>query len=273
MKRTFFLHFSLLYLPNKNHELSLDLRSYIFRPGYYNLNPFVSYTAPNMYTVSNPQLKPSKSYELAFGYSFFKNYMLNVYYSIDKDLFNDFDIVQPDNSIQTTTSNYGNANSLNIYFTYSNDFFNEYWNLSANFDYMYEHTKGNYNDIDLSFYNNSFSFKLRNQIMLNRKKDFTISLVYGFYTANKSILGKMNSLHSLTAELSKSFGNFNVSIGTYDLARATIKLDEYRSEYSFQKSIDYFKTYHINLSYNFGNRKIKQVQQRDSEEINSRITE
>lgn len=269
----FFPSFSLLYLPNENHEFSFDLGSYIFRPSYSNLNPFISYIAPNMYRVSNPQLKSSRFYDFSLGYTFFKNYIINFTYSVNKDLSNDFDIVQTDNSIKNMTANYGDAQSIGINFIYSNNFFKNFWNLTANLDYIYEETKGNYNDIDLSFYNNSIYFKLRNQIMLNRKKDFSLSVVYGFSSANKSIIGKMNGLHSLTAEISKSFDDFQITIGAYDLARATMKLDENRPEYSFQKSIDYFKTYYINLSYSFGNKKVKQVQQRNNEDINIRLNE
>ncbi|OFM85038.1 outer membrane beta-barrel family protein [Weeksella sp. HMSC059D05] len=269
----FFPSFSILYMLNENHELSLDLGSYIFRPGYYNLNPFVSFTAPNMFRVSNPQLEPARIYDLALGYTFFQDYMLNVTYSINKYLSNDFDIVQADNSVKTITANYGDSNSLNINFVYSKNFFNDYWNFSANFDYIYEQIKGRYDNIDLALSNSSFDFKLKNQIMLNRKKDFSLSAIYGYSSANKSILGQMNSLHSLTAEISKSFGDFNVTIGAYDLARATMKLEEYRTEYNFQKSKDYFKTYYINLSYNFGNKKLRQVQQRSNEDVNSRLNE
>jgi hypothetical protein len=40
-------------MPNENNEISLDASSYILRPYYTQLNPFVRYNSSNSYTINN----------------------------------------------------------------------------------------------------------------------------------------------------------------------------------------------------------------------------
>lgn len=265
-----FPSFSLLFMANDNHEFSLDFSSSIFRPYYTQLNPFVKYTSSNSYTINNPNLLPSLSYEATFGYTFFEKYTLNVDYSYDKNLFNDFDIVLSDNSIQTTTANYGNSNYWNFSFIYTENFFNKNWNFSAIADYTYDKTKGSYNNIDMDYENSSYSIKLKNQINLSKKKDFNASFIYGYSSSDRSILGKMKGLHSLVIETTKTIGNFNITLSMYDLARNNVVLEEDRPSYSFYKKIDYFRNYSLSVRYNFGNKKVKRIEEKRND-INDRL--
>jgi hypothetical protein len=265
-----FPSFSLLFMANDNHEFSLDFGSSIFRPYYTQLNPFIKYTSSNSYTINNPNLLPSLSYEATFDYTFFEKYTLNIDYSYDKNLFNDFDIVLPDNSIQTTTANYGNSNYWDFNFIYSENFFNKNWNFSAIANYTYDKTKGSYNNIDMDYENSSYSIKLKNQINLSKNKDFNASFIYGYSSKNRSVLGTMKSLHSLIVDITKTYKNFNFTFSASDLAMSNIRLEEDRPTYSFYKKIDYFRNYSLSVRYNFGNKKVKRVEEK-SNEINNRL--
>lgn len=271
IKNTYlFPSFSLLFTANVNHEFSLDFGSSIFRPYYTQLNPFIRYTSSNSYTINNPNLLPSLSYEATFGYTFFKKYILNIDYSYDKNLFNDFDIVLPDNLIQTTTANYGNSNYWNFSFIYTENFFNRNWNFSAIANYTYDKTKGSYNDVNMDFENSAYSIRLKNQINLSKNKDFNASFIYGYSSSDRSVLGKMKGLHSLVIETTKTIGNFNITLSMYDLARNNVVLEEDRPTYSFYKKIDYFRNYSLSIRYNFGNAKVKKVEAKKNE-INNRL--
>lgn len=262
---------SLLFMPNDNHEISLDLGSYIFRPSYNQLNPFINYTSPNSFKINNPTLKPTLTYEVNLNYSFYNNYMLDIGYEYDKDLFNEFDIVQPDNWIMTTTANYGNSNAIYLSFVYSNNFLKGYWNFSAIADYSYDKVSGSYNGTNMSFENNQYSFKTKNQIALNSKKDFSLSFNYGYSSGRRYVMGAINNLHSLEVVVSKTYKDFNFSIGGYDLARADLKLHDHKEAYRFQKNIDYYKTAYLSINYSFGNKKVKRIQKKSDTEINKRL--
>ncbi|MDV2446091.1 hypothetical protein CMU93_01075 [Elizabethkingia anophelis] len=262
---------SLLFTPNDNHEFSLDSGSYIFRPSYNQLNPFVNYTSPNSFKINNSTLKPTLTYEVNFNYSFYKNYMLDIGYEYNKNLFNSFDVVLPNNWIMTTTANYGNSNTAYLNFIYTNSFFKGYWNFSVIADYSYDKTSGRYNGTEMSFENNQYSFKTKNQIALNSKKDFSLSVNYGYSSGKRYVMGAINNLHSLEIVISKTYKNFNFSIGGYDLARADLKINDHKESYRFQKAVDYYKTIYLSINYSFGNKKVKRIQKKSDSDIDKRL--
>jgi hemolysin activation/secretion protein len=185
-------------------------------------------------------------------------------------LLENFDILLPNNNIQVTTSNYGKGNDFNANLLYTNNFFNKNWNFTASFDYIYSDSKGYYNDYNMSFSNNSYSFKLKNQILLSQSKNLNMSFVYGYKSSNKTIYGNLNNLHSLELEFTKSYKDFNFSLNAFDILRTDLKISESKEMYNFYKKIDYFKNYSIGIRYNFGNNKVKKIEEKKSE-INKRL--
>lgn len=250
---------SVLYIPNDEHEFSLDLGSCIIRPSYNNLNPFIRYTSPTTFRISKPNLRPTLSYELYFNYTFFDDFSFDFDYVFDKDLFNDFDLVLSNSHIKTITDNWGSGSDYFFDLTYSKTFLEGKWNFSTSLSYNYNANTGDYKGVNLDYKNDKYFFRLKNNIILNKKQDMILSINYSYNSGNRSILGEMNALHSLTADLSKSFNNWNFSIGAYDLARSDLKLNERRKEYAFCKTIEYFKTYYLSIRYSFGKKKVKKV--------------
>ena len=271
IKNTYlFPSLSLLFIPNENNEISLDASSYILRPYYTQLNPFVRYNSSNSFTINNPNLLPTLSYEFTLGYSFKNKYFLNVSYIYDKNLFNDFDIVLPSNLIQRTTANYGNGNELNINLIYTNSFFNKNWYFSTSFDYIYRDSKGLYNDFDMSFSNNFYLLKFKNQINLSKKKDFNLGIIYGIRSSNKSVAGKLNNFQTLNIDFTKTYKDFNFIFEASNLTYSKLTIEDSKADYNFHKTTDYFKTFSIKIQYNFGNKKIKKIEDKSSE-INNRL--
>lgn len=259
---------SLMYSVNKNHKISLDYSYSIFRPSYSSYNPNTYFTSANTYVVYNPNILPSLSHSIAVNYNFLKKFNFDVEYSFGKNSFTDFDIVQPNGLIEHRVDNYGKGDSWWLYFNYNDKFFNEYWDFNFSTGYSYDHSKGYANTNYLNFDSNSWYFKLKNYIFLNSKKNTVLNLNYGFNSPDQSILGKMNALHSLNFELSKSYKNWNFSFGTYDILESNVKLKENREDYSFHKTRKAYQTFYLNLSYLFGNRKVKSVSGKQSDASN-----
>lgn len=253
---------AIVFYADDANEFSLDYSSSIMRPSYSHYNPNVYFTSANSYKRSNPNLLPILSHSIAFNYSFLKHYSFDVEYDKAKNIFNDFDVVKPNGLIETITDNYGTGYELYFSFAYNKHFFKDRWNFSASAFYIYEKNKGIYNDVNLGFDNTEWGVRLKNYIYLNKKKDAILNLNYGYGSTNQSVLGNMNAMHSLTFEWSKSFNNFNLTLGAYDLLRPTLRLNEELKEYAFYKKIKYYKTVHFKLSYSFGNRKVKSVYDR-----------
>ena len=256
---------SVLFYAGDNSEFSLDYRSSIQRPPYNYYNPNIYFTSANSYKKNNPNLLPILGQTIAFNYSFLKHYSIDIEYTYAKNTYNDFDIVQPNGLIETITDNYGNGNEIWLDFTYNKQFFKDRWNLTTSLSYFYDKNKGIYNGINLGFKNDEWGYNLKNYIYLNEDKNAMLNIIYGYSSSNRSILGKMNALHSLIFELSKSFNNLNFTIGAYDLLRPNIELNENKEEYSFYKNYEYYKTVYFRLSYFFGNRKVKSVNNKQDE--------
>ncbi|TAF64953.1 MAG: hypothetical protein EAZ55_09845 [Cytophagales bacterium] len=266
IKNTYlFPSLSFLFMPNDDNEISLDLNSYIIRPYYSQLNPFIRYNSTNSYTISNPNLLPSLSYELTLGYAFQYTYFINLSYAYTENLFNEFDVVLPSNLIQKTTANYGSGNEFYLDFIYTNQFFSKNLNFTASFEYIYNDSKGYYNDFDMSYSNHFYSFRLKNQINLSKKKDLNFSCIYAYSSIDRSVLGQMNALHSLRLELTKTYKNFSASFSVYDILRADLEFSEAKELYGFYKKIDYFKNFRLNFRYNFGNKKVNTIDEKKSD--------
>ncbi len=253
---------SVLFYADEHNEFSLDYRSSIVRPPYSYYNPNVYFTSANSYKRSNPNLLPILSNSVAFNYSFLKHYSFDIEYDNARNIFNDFDIVQPNGLIETVTDNYGKGYEWYFGFTYNKHFFNNRWNFTASLSYNYEKSKGIYNGIDLGFDNTEWGLKLKNYIYLNKSKDAILNLSYGYGSSNRSILGEMIAMHSLTFELSKSYKKFNFTLGAYDLLQPDLELKEERTQYGFYKKREYYKTAYFRVSYFFGNKKVKSVDNR-----------
>jgi len=50
-----------------------------------------------------------------------------------------------------------------------------------------------------------------------------------------------------------------------------LKILEQKQDYNFNKLIKYYKTAYITLSYQFGNNKVKRVEEKTNSEINKRL--
>jgi len=261
---------SILYTPHDNHEFSLDIGTSITRPQYERITPFVSYTSPTSIKAGNTYLKPTYSIEVSFNYTFFQDFSFDFEYTHDKNLFNNFDVIGENGTIRNITANYGKSDSYYFSLMYSSALMNERWNVSASAEYNYSKEKGSYNQINLGYNNSNYKFRVKNNILLNKKRDLILSVNYSYDGNNRSILGKIGNLHSLTALLSKAYKNWYVAIGAYDLARSTVKLNEDKVEFSFYKYNKYFKTYYINLRYSFGKQKVKQIYDKQTD-INKRL--
>lgn len=255
----FFPSLSVLFYANDDNEFSLDYRYGINRPSYLYYNPNVYYTSPYSYKKYNPNLLPTLFHEIAFNYSFFENYSLDVEYGYGKDLFNNFDMVQPNGLIATITDNYGKEHSVWVDFTYMNQFFNGRWRFSTILSYYFDKCIGTYNNVDLGFVSHSWGIDVNNYIYLNKKKTTAFNIKYGYLSDDKSIVGDMKGNHSLAVEFYTSYKNFNFSIRGYNLVQTKMFFKKETNEYSFYKTRKTYETVCFNINYTFGNRKVKTI--------------
>lgn len=119
------------------------------------------------------------------------------------------------------------------------------------------------NNINRGKYKLSVSFFLQELYSQDVEVDNNINL--NTIVVSAGITLNETRQYSLTASLSKSYKNWNIAVGAYDLARSNVTLKENRTEYSFCKYNRYFKTYYVNLRYSFGKQKVKQIYDKQSD--------
>lgn len=259
---------ALLYNINENHQLILKYNSSITRTPYRNLSPFVFYNSPNSIKINNPYLENTKSNLIMLRYTFFEDFNLDLGYKKSNNLFNDFDTVIND-IVVTNSDNYGDSEGYGASFYFNKRLFNNFWILSLSTELEVLNIRGEFKNIPIKINDTSFNLNIKNDIFLDKKKNAVLSLTYGYDNGFEDVFGKVDSQHSLSMELSKTFKSLYLSIGAYDLLNTGTNLRVKNSKYGFDKINEYFKTYYINLRYTFGNKKVRRVNSQG--QINDRL--
>ncbi|MEC4093997.1 TonB-dependent receptor domain-containing protein [Myroides odoratimimus] len=256
---------ALLYGISDEHQLTLNFASSITRTPYSNLNPFIYINSPNSIRVNNPYLKNTKKSFIGLTYTFFDDYNLELGYAKTHNLFNNFDAVI-DNVIVNTIDNYGNGDGYGGNFYFNKNLFKNYWSFSFSMSLEMSKIKGEYNNIPIKIDNTNFYFNIKNNLFFDKKKNTVLTLTYGYDNGFEDVFGKVNAQHSLSVDFGKSFNDFYISIGAYDLLRPDTNMRFSNSAYSFNKKQEYFKSYFINMRYTLGNKRIKNVISKEQNE-------
>lgn len=256
---------ALLYSIDDDHQLTLNFASTITRTPYSNLNPFIQINSPNSIKVNNPYLRNTKKSFIGVTYTFFDDFNLDLGYAKSNNLFNNFDTVI-DNVIINTVDNYGNNDEYGGNFYFNKNLFKNYWNLSFSMSLEIAKIRGEYKNVAVKIDNTNFYMNIKNNIFFDKKKTTVLTLSYGYDNGFEDVFGKVNAQHSLSLDIGKSFNDFYLSIGAYDLLKSDTNMRFANSAYAFNKKQEYFKSYFINMSYTFGNKKIKTISSKEKNE-------
>lgn len=256
---------ALLYSIDDDHQLTLNFASTITRTPYSNLNPFIQINSPNSIKVNNPYLRNTKKSFIGVTYTFFDDFNLDLGYAKSNNLFNNFDTVI-DNVIINTVDNYGNNDEYGGNFYFNKNLFKNHWNLSFSMSLEIAKVRGEYNNVAVKIDNTNFYMNIKNNIFFDKKKTTVLTLSYGYDNGFEDVFGKVNAQHSLSLDIGKSFNDFYLSIGAYDLLKSDTNMRFANSAYGFNKKQEYFKSYFINMSYTFGNKKIKTISSKEKNE-------
>lgn len=141
---------------NDNNSVFFNYNRRVYRPRYSELNPFKYYYNDNSYSMGNPKLKPQIDDIITVGYTFNKNYTLELYYRHENSP--TLEIVYQNN--QDNIIKYVNTNIDNC-ISYGIDF-NTYINISPKWK-LYALTS-------LFYYDNKFfALESNNELISNSK--------------------------------------------------------------------------------------------------------
>lgn len=106
------------YSIKKNHDLSIYYGVRISRPDYWRLNPFKYYSSPYSYLEGNPALRPAYIHEVELGYTFKKQYSLNLFYRNKENYFSNITVQDNESKIfYDTQQNLDKSLETGVYLT------------------------------------------------------------------------------------------------------------------------------------------------------------
>ncbi len=180
-------------------------------------------------------------------------------------------------------TNYGNNKQIGLTLGMNKSWFGEIWstNYSANFEYA-TYSGGVTEDptssqlpgdtetlspyiLDIKTLN--MFFQANNNLRLSAKKDWFFTANYWLMPTRETEFGKLRTQQSLDLGIKKIMGNFTFLAEVYDVFNQNI--DDIRNtqpngNYNNLRSFQYRRQFNLNITYNFGNQKLKRTREMKS---------
>jgi hypothetical protein len=254
---------SVSYTQKDRHSVSMSYSRRIDRPNYSNLNPFEFFLDRFTFERGNPFLNPqyTNSYGLTYGY---KN---AVFTTLNYTRTNDAitQVLEQDEANQITFQTTVNLNRIE---NYSMNIaaplpLAEWWMLNLN-------ATGYYNQVESPFSEGgqiskgqlSFNGRVQNTFTLPGDVKFELS---GFY-ASPTLWGmfEIGEQYQIDAGLSKTLGKLKVQASwndIFNIRENQVVIQQGNIDTIVQNKWE-SRVFRLNLSYHFGNQKIKQARRR-----------
>lgn len=268
---------NLFYQISAKHTINYSASYQLQRPSFNLLNPFVVRVSPTEYSVGNPYLQPVKNFFEEINYSFNNRHSFYLQYQFLDDMQNVTQRSVGNGGIENKPENIGKRHYVGFgYSTYLNYLEGiGYLNLSAN--YAWNSMKGDSEVGLLSYSRHLTSANFYNSFLLFPKQNIRFNLFGDYHSKEQTAYAITPLTLSFTAELNAQIKDFSVTLyyggsaylndGKFDTCRKTVTTNDFllTNQYSGGEAFQVG----IRFSYNFGNKKVKQLQQRNTS--NSRV--
>ena len=255
------------------HSFSLSYSRRIDRPDYDNLNPFEYFLDRFTFGRGNPFLKPQYTDAYAFTYGLKNAVFLTLNYNYTTDAITQ--VLQQENEIQTT---FQTTVNLNLIKNYSVNLsapvpVTQWWTANLNLTSFYNRVESPFSEggfID----NDQFSFTANAQNTFTLPKDIKLELS-GYYNSPMLYgMFEISEQYQMDLGATKSFGRLRVQATLNDVFnwqgnRVIIRQGDVDATVVNDWESRVFR---LNVSYRFGNEKIKKSRQRGtaSDELQQR---
>lgn len=268
----------LKYTSSKEKSYVLALSSRINRPGFWDVNPFRTYTTDQTYFEGNPFLMPAKYYreELnhtlitksgTFTFQLAASQSLDEIYALPSN--------PSGNIIANKKVNYGNKYSFSNTITYYSQIL-PWWRLSGTGLTGYVLSKGNYADnIEIDNKTVLFSLSTNQTFTISKKKGLSCTVIANNTFPVTIVNTEIGNRLETELRLRKAMGSWNVTLSGQDFFKSN--KDRYKVHVNELRIVDknYYDTQSValSLSYNFGKMTVKDKRDRDtgSEDVKGRI--
>ncbi|WP_207513695.1 outer membrane beta-barrel protein [Longitalea luteola] len=260
----------LKYTTSGKKTYTLAVSSRITRPGYWDVNPFRTYTTNKAYLEGNPFLMPSKYYREEFSHSLNAGKGTYIFQLAASQTINEIYSLPFEDSagvVVNKKTNYGNKYSYSAAAIYYSQL-KKWWQLSATLLTGYILSKGEYAS-NISIDNRSFlvSLSTNQTFTLSKKHRLSCNVIanntFPFTIVNTRVGNRLDT----ELRIRKSAGAFSFTLSATDLFKSN--KDIYRVEagelllkqnyYNDTRSLAFI------VNYNFGKSTVKKKRDRDTE--------
>jgi len=287
---------TLNYAINENNNITYSFSSRVRRPGFGQLNPSRTYFTPNNYIQNNPFMQASKNYNQEINYMYKNAFYANVSFNYADNAYGQLPLqgtmtekVKNENGeeveiktdfLRYIRTNYGNNKQIGLTLGMNKSWFGDVWttNYSANLEYAT--FKGGVTKdptsqpiegitetlepfvIDVKTLN-AF-FQVNNMVRLSAKKDWYLGVNYWLMPTREVEMGKFYKQESLDVSIKKIMGNFTFLVEVNDIFNSNIddiRTTQAKGSYNTVRSFKYGRELNINVTYNFGNQKLKKARE------------
>ncbi|MGB3849650.1 MAG: TonB-dependent receptor family protein [Tunicatimonas sp.] len=254
---------SVSYTIPEQHSFSLSYSRRIDRPNYGNLNPFEFFLDRFTFQRGNPFLNPQYTNAFAFTYGLKNAVFLTLNYNHTTDAITD--VLEQENANQTTFQTTVNLNQIKNYSANLSAPLPvaQWWMANLNLTAFYNDVLSPYSEggvID----NSQFSYVLRAQNTFSLPKEVKLELT-GFYQS-PLIWGmfEVGSQYQIDVGVVKEFGPLRVQASLNDIFDMRQNPVSIRQGDIDAEVVNKWETrvFRLNLSYRFGNQKIKKARRR-----------
>lgn len=261
---TYFKLFPSLFLQRvikENHTLSFSYSRRINRPRYSQLNPFRSYSSPFYYYEGNPFLLPEDIHSIDIGYSFADKYIATLLYN-NVSLVNTEITIQDNtkNILVNTYKNLDNSAFVGIALAANNEF-NNWWDMNASIQVLRRNEIGIFLDKNFNRHLWYQYLSINNSFTLSQDKTLKGEINAWYGGASIQGINNLGENWELSFGLRKTFHNKRGRFGVLlnDIFYTNIERSEaiFGNQHNGNLLRNDTRSISFNLSYMFGNSKVK----------------
>lgn len=256
----------LVDLADGDHSIALDVSRSIVRPFYNDLNPFRIWTSENTYTMGNIYIEPMIYTDVDLSYSFLGDYMVGASYSYGSDAFSEYSYLAEDNTTVSSVANFGQEQSLSLYFNMDKAFFDGIWRMSVSASADYDEASGDIDGQDVSYRSWTGAAGIRNIFNISSRRSIRATLSYDYHTPLRGVMKIGRHKHLLNMSLTKGF-KFGGTLGIDALNLLNYKPSYYydSESYSFNEMpVTNNISVQVRYTHKFGRSRVRGAQNRSN---------
>lgn len=165
---------------NEKNTFQVSYSRRIRRPGFWELNPFLTFSDARNIWGGNPDLNPefTNSYEVGYLKYFDKGTLTSsIFYRHTDDVIERIRLVTSDTTSETRPRNLSTRDDYGLEFTFSFDPTKK-WRINGNVNFFRSQTEGEFEGIDLSNDTYTWFGRLSNRVTIFDKVDLQVNFNY-----------------------------------------------------------------------------------------------